>query len=235
VTSPGHGCELLLVAAFPPELEGLDRGLANQRSADGGADWEIRGARVASRVVGVGMVAAAAGTARWIDALGPRVVVLTGTCGAYAGGSLAINDVVVGGSILLVEPAVEEGRAALPSVIPRLMSSEPGLRAALVSSSAGERRPRLVDVATTLGVTTDDELAASLARTTHAAVEHLEAYGVAVACEAQAIPFAVALGVANRVGAGGRAGWLAGHHAATAAVNRMLGQWIEDGAAGAIH
>jgi nucleoside phosphorylase len=90
----------------------------------------------------------------------------------------------------------------------------------------------VADVATTLAITTDDPLAGVLGRCTGAMVEHLEAYGVALACEARKIPFVAALGVANVVGSAGRAGWLAGHTRATQAVNALLAQWIAEGGAG---
>jgi nucleoside phosphorylase len=136
-----------------------------------------------------------------------------------------VNDVVVARAILLVEPAVEEGRAALPGVIARSLDTDERLRAALVSSGAP-----VADVATTLGITTDDGLAATLARLTGATVEHLEAYAVALACAQHGIPFVAALGVANVVGSGGRAGWLANHEAASKSVNALIAAWIRKGA-----
>jgi futalosine hydrolase len=214
----GEPCDLLVVAAFPPELAGLDPGP------------DPEGLVVATRVVGVGMLAAAVGAAAAMEAVRPRAVVLTGTCGAYAnvrGAALHVNDVVVARTVMLVEPAVEEGRAAFPAMMSRSVDTHEGLRRALVAAGAP-----VADVATTLAITTDDPLAAVLARCTGAMVEHLEAYGVAVACEARGIPFVAALGVANVVGSSGRAGWLAGHNAATRTVNQLLMQWIGEGGAG---
>jgi nucleoside phosphorylase len=81
-------------------------------------------------------------------------------------------------------------------------------------------------------VTTDDALAARLAAFTSCAVEHLEAYGVAAACAAQGVPFVAALGVANRVGATGRAEWRQNHRAASAAAIGVLVAWMGEGAPG---
>jgi futalosine hydrolase len=205
--------DLLVLAAFPPELSGLD--------------LAAKAPRFAMRVVGVGMVAAAVGAARAVAEVRPRAVILTGTCGAYPAAALHVNDVVVARSVLLVEPAVEEGRAAFPGVMARSIDTDERLRAALVSSGAP-----VADVATTLGITTDDGLAETLARLTGATVEHLEAYGVALACAQHDTPFVAALGVANLVGSAGRAGWLAGHEAASRSVNQLIAEWLEKGAPG---
>jgi futalosine hydrolase len=210
-------CDLLIVAAFPPELLGLDAAACSRAA----------GLAVATCAVGVGMLAAGVGAAAQIEATKPRAVLLTGTCGAYPGAALHLNDVVVARTVMLVEPAVEEGRAAFPAIMARSVDTHEGMRRALVGAGAP-----VADVATTLAITTDDALAGALGRLTGASVEHLEAYGVAVACEAQKIPFVAVLGVANPVGSGGRAAWLAGHQVATQAVNALLLRWLADGGAG---
>src|SRR5581483_337627 len=75
---------LLVVAAYAPELVGLD-----------------------GKAVGIGLVDAAAGTARAIAETRPDRLVLVGTAGALDA-KLAIGDVLVARSAALIARAVEE-------------------------------------------------------------------------------------------------------------------------------
>lgn len=187
---------LLVVAAWEPELERF-RTLAAALPAP-----PIAGG------VGIGLVDAAIGTATLLARHRPSAVLLLGTCGAAPGSGLAIGDVVVGASIALVDPSTCEGRAALPwSPTP----IAPGDVAPFVGAGAVA-----ATVATTLGITTDDALATTLAR--EAATEHLEAYAVARACALADVPCTVLLGITNVVGAAGRADWRANHVAVSARV-----------------
>jgi nucleoside phosphorylase len=88
-----------------------------------------------------------------------------------------------------------------------------------------------VEVATTLGVTVDEEAAACVART-GAEVEHLEAFSVASACEAARVAFVAVLGVSNVVGSSAREQWRAHHRAASCAAATEVVGWLERGAAG---
>jgi nucleoside phosphorylase len=91
---------------------------------------------------------------------------------------------------------------------------------------------RPCSVATTLAITVDDAGAARIAREAGVDVEHLEAQGVATACASRGVPFAAVLGVANFVGAHGRAEWRAHHRRAEAAAAALVLQWLGAGAAG---
>ncbi len=212
-------CHLLVVAAFAPELAGFEGllGAAMQR--------EVLGLAVVAEPVGVGLVASASGTASNLERFGPRAVVLVGTCGAYPGSGLSIGDLVVAGASLLVEPAVHEGRAALPAAMNARLDSHPVILEALAILGA-----RAVDVGTTLAVTTDDDLAEALGKV--AAVEHLEAFAVATACAAKGVPFSAVLGVANSVGSSGRAEWRANHLTVGHAASSHVARWIQAGAPG---
>jgi futalosine hydrolase len=221
-TNEAERCDVLVVAAFAPELEGLEpiHGAAMRA--------EVGGLLVFARPVGIGLVAAASGTATRLEAYAPHAVVLVGTCGAYPGSGLAVGDIAVARTVLLVEPAVLEGRSAFPEPMSARVDPHAAMTAAIATAGG-----MLVDVATTLAVTTDDVLAANLGR--RGAVEHLEAFAVATACAAKNVPFAAALGVANVVGSQGRSQWrenhaLAGHAAAT-----FIARWIQAGAAGVPH
>jgi futalosine hydrolase len=167
------------------------------------------------------MPAAAAGAAAAVAALHPRAVLLVGTCGAYRGSGLAIGDVVVLGDTVVTDVAIAEGRAQLPGAMVAALASDRVLTAELASVGA-----RVVRVATTLGITVDDPAAEHIARAGGAQVEHLEAFGVATACAARAVPFAAVLGVANFVGSSAREEWRQHHHAAAEAVAHTVLAWL---------
>lgn len=155
--------------------------------------------------VGVGLVESALGAARVIAARKPERVVLVGTCGAYANSGLSIGDVVVARSIVLAAPS----GALIDGVMPTSLDTDAALSSCFDAKAAR--------VATTLSITTDDEVARVLERSTRAGVEHLEAFAVARACAVANVPFTAVLGVANIVSARGRDEWRANHERAAAA------------------
>ncbi len=195
---------VLVVAAWGPELERFQELV--RAAPDLGVDLDVA-------PIGIGLVDAAAGLTRRIVSRAPGLVVFVGTCGAAPSSGIAIGDVVAGTSVRLVDAAIAEGRAAIPFAS-EAIDLDPGMRDALVAAGA-----RAATIANTLGVTTDDDLAATLASLGE--VEHLEAYAVARASRLASaddapIRCAITLGVANRVGVEGRAEWRANHVAASA-------------------
>jgi nucleoside phosphorylase len=216
--------DVLLVAAFDPELAAL--ALATAPAVGSVLAPGLFGSQtVATRAVGVGMPAAAAGAAAAIAELAPRLVVLVGTCGAYRASGLAIGDVVVADAVRVADGFAVEGRAEFPAPMATALASDARLRTELEARGA-----RAAHVATTLGITVDDASAARIALATQAHVEHLEAFGVAHACAARGVPFAAVLGVANFVGSGAREEWRSNHHAAAVAVARCILRWLEGSA-----
>ncbi len=177
---------------------------------------------------------AAAGTAMHLAELRPKAVVAVGTCGAYAAGSardasgasceLAIGDVAVAHRVCLVDPSAQAGLTQFPEP----MSTEIEANAALAEGllRAGGRR---ADLATTLAITVDDTTASRIAQGARAQTEHLEAFGMAAACAAGHIPFAVALGVANFVGRRARDEWRGHHRRAASAAADLVIRWLRDG------
>lgn len=164
-------------------------------------------ANVALDAMGIGLADASTGLTRCIMTRRPTHVLALGTAGAAPRSGLAIGDVVVGQSARLIDPAVVEGRAALP------YSAEAPFDAAMVDALfAAGARPCVI--ANTLGITTDDALANKLG--VLAPVEHLEAFAVARACQVLGVPSTIALGIANFVGSQGREQWRANHVAASA-------------------
>jgi nucleoside phosphorylase len=206
------GCDLLLLAAFHPELAPLKATLGDgMRARVGGRD-------VAARVVGIGLPMAAAGAAMQLGEMQPRSVILLGTCGAYAGSGVGVGEVIAARRVRLVDYSAVRGLAQFPDPMSVTTDANPASLQALVVAGA-----RASDVATTLAITVDDAAASHIARAAGAQVEHLEAYGVAAACAARGVPFGAALGVANMVGARAREEWRAHHRtAAAAAVEAVL-------------
>jgi nucleoside phosphorylase len=230
VTEPVEPSDLLIVAAFAPELVAFQALLGPAMQA------QVGGLMVSARPVGIGLVSAATGTAARLAMSQPRAVVLVGTCGSYPGTQLAIGDVIVGRSILLVEPAVVDGEAAFPEPMSGKVEAHAAMSAAIGASGG-----RSLDIGTTLAVTTSDALAKRLGRDGRdgrdgtVSVEHLEAFAVATACAARSIPFAVVLGVANAVGSMGREQWRANHAEAGRKAGSFVARWIQAGAAGVPH
>jgi len=224
VTDAVEPCDLLVVAAFSPELDALEGLLGPSMTG------KIGELSVVARPVGIGMVAAASGMAARLVRMEPRAVVLVGTCGAYPGTQLAIGEVIVARSVLLLEPAVLDLEAAFPEPMSARVEAHPSLSAAIGASGA-----RAEDVGTTLAVTTSDPLAARLGRDAGVAVEHLEAFAVATACAMHNVPFAGVLAVANAVGSVGREQWRKHHAAAGLAAAIYVARWIQAGAAGVPH
>jgi len=183
----------LLLAAFPPELAGLD--------AAPPAGWRVA-------TTGVGAVAAAAATARLVAELRPARVLFVGTCGAYDD-RLSVLDLVAVRAAIATSLDELEGRAYRPSLEQVRFEATwalPGLRAH--------------DVAVPPAITRTAEGAARLA--TVAAVEHLELTGVLAACRGAGVPVAAALAVANRVGPAAHEEWRANHARASRALVEAL-------------
>lgn len=176
---------MILVAAVPQELQRFRELLPNFATAE----------------LGVGPLAAAVAVARLAPR--PSAVVLVGTCGAYPGAHLSIGERVVVRVSRFVDPSVVLGTST--SITDDVLEADEGLVDRFRAIG------RAVTAATTVALTTNDDLARGIRRTTGADVEHLETHGVAVACAAAGIPFVALLAVANFVGESGRAEWREHH------------------------
>jgi nucleoside phosphorylase len=182
----------LLLAAFPPELDGLDG-----RPPDG---WRVA-------CTGVGAIDAAAATARLVAEVGPERVLFLGTCGAYDA-RLSRGDLIAVSEAIATSLDEVEGRAYRP----RLERT----RWPATWTLPLPAHP----VAVPPGVTRTEAGAALLSRL--AAAEHLEVTGVFAACAAAGVPAAAALAVANRVGPGAHAEWLEEHERVSRALVQAL-------------
>jgi purine-nucleoside phosphorylase len=185
----------LLLAAFPPELAGMD--------AHPPAGWRVG-------CTGVGALTAAVATARLLTVLTPRQVLFVGTCGAYdqrleAGGLIRASDA------LAISLDVLDGRAYLPEAeINRWPATLPAARLPFPAHS----------VAVPPGITRT--LAGAQRLAAFAAAEHLELTGVFAACHEAGIPCGAALAVANRVGPEAHGEWLANHERVSRALMQAL-------------
>jgi purine-nucleoside phosphorylase len=171
----------LLLAAFPPELAGLD--------ASPPPGWRCA-------LTGVGALAAAVATARLVAEHAPERVLFVGTCGAYDG-RLAVGDLLSASEAVACSLDEVEGRAYRPA--PERTRWRAGWELPLPGHP----------VAVPPAVTATEAGARALAGV--ATAEHLELTGVFAACEAAGVPVAAALAVANRVGPQAHAEWRANH------------------------
>ena len=207
--------DLLVVAAFAPELEPLAPRITVNGvvTSDGGV--------IAAQAIGIGLAQSCAGLARALEVFAPRAVLLIGSCGFYAGAPFAIGDVIVARSIALSDAAAMQGNAAFPGP----MSTSCEMDASLVERLAhcGAKPAR---VANTLAITTDDALAASY-RERGFEIEHLEAFALDVV--PREIPCTALLGIANRVGSSARDEWKANAARAHRACAGVLHRWLETG------
>lgn len=165
---------------------------------------------LSGEVVGVGPVVAAARAASILARVRPEAVVLIGTGGSYAG------DPVIGTAIAAARVGLSYGVAAMGlGYVPRPPSPvlcDEGLLRSL-------DLPRH-DVLTTGAITTDPTLAERIAD--GYTVEHLEAFGVAFACQDAGVPFVAVLGISNLVGPEAHTQWLTWRDAAQAAARDAI-------------
>ncbi|MGZ3421352.1 MAG: phosphorylase family protein [Polyangiales bacterium] len=216
--------DLLVLAAYAPELAGMRKNLGDQLYGN------VSGVVVSCKAVGVGIPNATAGTTQRLLQLRPRAVVLVGTAGAYPGSGVNVGEVLVARRAILVDPVEVERRGAMPEPMGRTIECNP-----MLSLGLGGGRPPQADVANTLGVTTDDQLAARIGPATSCKAENLEAFGIANACALQGIPFAGVFGISNRVGSTGREEWRSHHKAASQAACEVINRWLSSGAVGLPH
>ncbi len=175
--------QALLLAAFSPELAGLD--------ALPPSGWHVA-------CTGVGALAAAVTTSRLIAELKPQKVLFMGTCGAYDA-RLAIGDILTVSEALAVSLDELEGRAFRPNIERTRWEATWALPFPAHT------------VAVPPAITKTREGSETLGRV--AAAEHLEVTGVFAACHQWGVPVAAALVVANRVGPMAHAEWQTNHAA----------------------
>lgn len=171
-------------------------------------------------IVGIGPIVAAARAAEIIARRHPAAVILLGTGGSYAGGP-PIGEAVCGSRVGMSYGVAAMGLGYVPRP-PGPVSCDEGLI---------ERIGLAAHPVLTVGaVTTDTQLAERLSDGW--TVEHMEAFGVALACQQAGVPFACVLGVTNDVGPEAHTQWLAHRDAAQAAARdavRHLVDRVEEG------
>lgn len=161
-------------------------------------------------VVGVGPVVAAANAARILEKVRPERVVLVGTAGAYANGP------AIGEAIAASKVALSWGIAAMGlGYVPR--APEPVECDGTMLNKIDRPRHAVLTVG---AITTDRTLARRIAD--GYTVEHLEAFGVAVACQQVGVPFLAVLGITNDVGPDAHVQWLTHRDAAQQAARDAI-------------
>jgi purine-nucleoside phosphorylase len=170
---------------------------------------------LAGEVVGIGAVIAAARAATLLERRKPARVILIGTAGSYPGGP------PVGTAIVSQMIGMSFGVAAMGlGYVPRPPAPVPADEDMMARVHL-ERH----NVLTAGAVTTDLTLANRLSDGW--TVEHLEAFGVAIACQQVGVRFIAVLGISNQVGPEAHVQWLthrdAAQEAARQAVLPLLG------------
>ena len=208
---------ILLVSAFDGELASFtERGLSIGTAGDIGEE------RVLPCPVGVGPLAAAAGTADALARHRARAVVFVGTAGVFpaAAARFPLDSAAVVGETTLVDLAVLRGVSERPTLLVDSFVMDDALTRSLTAGAdpAGAARAW---VATTSAITVDDQVARELGAAGFE-LENLELAAVAAACARARVPCASVLGVSNVVGSRGRAEWREHHEAAARAASSLL-------------
>jgi len=230
--TPSTTPTLLVVSAFPPELAPLRRSLRRPELAA----W-VREGRLACQAVGIGLVDAAIGTTRLLEAAtaggssaAPTGALLfVGTAGSY-GADLPPGTVVVADEVVLVSTAAARGQGYLPDRMPTRIAASRRLATGLLQAArrmtpSPGRAVRAI-VANPLAITRHAGLGRALARASAAAAENLEVFAVARAAAARRIPFAAVLGIANRVGPTAHAEWQEHNASASAAACAAVAEFL---------
>lgn len=184
----GAAPDCLVVSAWPPEVDHLRQAM-RRRSTE---------STLALSSIGVGLVEASLGAAQILETLRPRVVILVGTAGVYPASAarLPVATAAVADEIALVPEILPGDDTYLPEAMPRREVASPAL-AKEIRKVAGLPSAR---VANPLAISASRRAATCAARRSGCDLENLEAFALARAATSMKIPFAVVLGVANRVG-----------------------------------
>jgi futalosine hydrolase len=166
-------------------------------------------------VVGVGPIVAGVRAATLLERKRPSRVVMVGTGGAYPNGP-AIGLAVAGSRVGWSYGVATLGLGYVPRP-PSPVECDPEMLERLTV-------PKL-PILTVGAVTTDLALATRLADGW--AVEHLEAYGVALACREAGVPFVCVLGISNDVGRDAHVQWLTHRDAAQEAARVAVAPLLE--------
>lgn len=210
--APAPHASCLVLAAWRPELKRLHSLLRRTPSPN---------VRIATALVGVGMVEAAAGAARAIAQTLPSHLVLLGTAGVFEGAPFEPPQ-AVWAQRLELGVVDDDVRAQIPAPMPRQVTPSASWGKA-VARAAGLPSAQ---VACPLAITRDPVRARTLSLATGTQLENLEAFAVARAAAHARVPLAVILGVANTVGPSGQAQWRAHGDAAAAAACDAFWAWV---------
>jgi futalosine hydrolase len=191
--------DLLIVTAVDAEADAVLAGLD--------------GAPATVEAIGVGVAAAAAGTARLLtlaEAAGTpyRAVLSAGVAGGFPGHA-EMGATVIGARTIAADLGAEtpDGFVGIAEMGlgPGMVEADAGLLRALASALPGSVLADILTVATVTGTATT--AARLMARYPAAAAEAMEGYGVAIAASAAGLPFAELRTVSNPIGPRDRGSW----------------------------
>lgn len=161
-------------------------------------------------VVGIGPILAAARAAEILARRQPSAVVLLGTGGSYTGGP-AIGEAIVASTVGMSFGVAAMGLGYVPRP-PSPVECDP-----LLVERIGLPAHRVLTVN---AITTDTTLAERIRDSW--TVEHMEAFGVALACRNAGVPFTAVLGITNDVGPEAHTQWLTHRDAAQEAARQAI-------------
>ena len=204
----------LVLAAWPRELAELHRLLKRGPL----------GKRVVARAAGVGLIEAAIGATAAIAEINPEAVIFVGTAGLFPNRrpDLALAGVAATRRLVLSADGVTTGDAYFPPALPA--AQETTLAVRRIAAATGLL---MADVACPLAITSRPAPAGRRAHTPTSDLENLEAFAVARAAAAAALPFAAILGISNSVGPSAHAQWKRNATRAAAAACRAALEVIE--------
>lgn len=216
-------CDLLVLAAHRMELRGLSQRLGE------GLTGVVSGRRVACAEVGVGLVAASAGTQRVLSVARTRAVILVGSYGYYPHVEGALCELSPLSEARLTDAQVLQGGMALPDAVTQRVTFDTAITAGL--AAVPPALPPAV-MATTLGITESDALAQLLGERSGCRGENMEAFAVGQVARQMGGRCAALLGATNAVGSLGRTQWRAHHGAVAEATAELICRWLSEGAPG---
>lgn len=198
---------IAVVSAWKPEIEFLLQQKTFEWTAVNSRTWKGRtpaGEMLIASTLGVGYLEAGIRTVQLLHQYeGISHVLFTGTAGLYPGNSrLNIGDLVSCESVILADPGVAEGHSTF---------AEPLKKDFLHASQQPLPELLTAKVATLIALTLAESLTAKLSLYHGCELEHMELYGMALACAQANIPWNAVLGITNAVGPEGSLLWKKNH------------------------
>jgi len=197
--------ELLIVAAFEPELEFFGPEL-----------------RCASALTGIGSITAAARMGNILCERKPKRVLFVGSAGCRKNAAALLSFVSATES-KLADLALAENQAYLPAAATLNYAADKTFADRLLSISP---KPISAAVYSAAGISRGAECAEKLSRFADASFENLELFGVAAACAEHGIPWNAFCCVTNSLGPGSHEEWKSNFREAAKRTAELLSELL---------